>query len=204
MLRRILVSIVLSCIVAVLSSNIVAGQSNVTNNPPTNAPVNQVRVYEIGLRGPAGGIVFHISDGGRNRFSGYHGLEVAPSIIGSASWGCENEMLTGANGWKLGTGRQNTKAIINECTENDSAASLAVNYSLNGFKDWYLPSVAELRIIHANVYMLGLLPENAYPLWSSTQTSNDIAKIFLMIYANERIEEADKKDFYTVLPIRSF
>ena len=61
--------------------------------------------YEIGETGPAGGRVFHISDGG------LHGLEAAPVDLPLATWGCAGVAITKANGFALGTGLANTTDI---------------------------------------------------------------------------------------------
>ena len=53
--------------------------------PPWTTP------YAIGDLGPAGGIVFYVTDGG------VHGLEAAPEDQGSGAWGCYGT-LTGAAG----------------------------------------------------------------------------------------------------------
>ena len=64
-------------------------------------------IYAIGDTGPAGGIVFYVSDGG------LHGLEAAPTdadLSGDTTleWGCYGESVSGANGTAIGMGLQNT------------------------------------------------------------------------------------------------
>ncbi|AEJ02506.1 hypothetical protein Nit79A3_2752 [Nitrosomonas sp. Is79A3] len=129
-----------------------------------------IPIYEIGKTGPAGGIVFHISDGGGNRVRGHHGLEVAPVDQGMAAWGCYATEITGANGAAIGTGAKNTTDILTGCTEPGIAAELATNYELNGYTDWFLPSLEELNLIRRNLFPLelgGFL--GGY--WTSTEVS---------------------------------
>ena len=102
--------------------------------------------YAIGNAGPAGGIVFHVTDGGS------HGLEAAPEDQGPAPWGCHGSPITGADGTAVGTGAQNTDDIIAGCVSAEvTATEVARNYVLNGFSDWFLPSKNELILMYLNI-----------------------------------------------------
>ena len=81
-----------------------------------------VTTYEIGLPGPAGGIVFHIFDGGGQRYSGQHGLEAAPADLGQATWGCNGTPIVGARDLTIGKGDENTLNIVENCLETTNAA----------------------------------------------------------------------------------
>jgi hypothetical protein len=103
--------------------------------------------YEIGDIGPAGGIVFYITD------SGSHGFEAAPTdqaipFSPGAAWGCFGTGITGANGTAIGTGAQNTDDILAGCVEAGIAARFAGDFSLNGYTDWFLPSRDELNELY--------------------------------------------------------
>jgi hypothetical protein len=104
--------------------------------------------YQIGDRGPAGGFVFYISDGG------LHGLEAAPvdQSEGSA-WGCDGDDVSGAVDTDIGTGAQNTEAIVSFGCDfgNPDAALAATGYELNGYDDWFLPSKDELDLLWTNL-----------------------------------------------------
>ena len=90
-------------------------------------PLN-THVYHIGDKGPAGGIVFYLSDK-----TGLHGLEAAPTdiILGAQyTWGCFNynngsyiNTTVGITGTAVGTGAANTAAIIATCGSSGGAAS---------------------------------------------------------------------------------
>jgi hypothetical protein len=100
--------------------------------------------YNIGDRGPAGGFVFYVTDGG------LHGLEAAPvdQSEGSA-WGCDGDNVAEAIGTAIGTGAQNTEAIVSfECNDGSPAALAATGYELNGYSDWFLPSKDELNMMY--------------------------------------------------------
>jgi hypothetical protein len=100
--------------------------------------------YEIGGRGPAGGFVFYVTDGG------LHGLEAAPvdQSEGSA-WGCDGDNVAGAGDTDIGTGAQNTDAIVSfGCNGGSPATLAATGYELNGYSDWFLPSKDELNMMY--------------------------------------------------------
>ena len=124
--------------------------------------------YEIGDTGPAGGIVFYVTDGG------LHGLEAATEDQDSgdgAPWGCGGTP-TGAKGTAVGTGSQNTAKIVQGCATDGIAASLAANYELNGYTDWFLPSEGELDLmVHIGVFVWP--PKGVY--WSSSEYDGDVA-----------------------------
>ncbi len=64
-----------------------------------------------------------------------------------AGWGCDGIEI-GANGTEVGTGVQNTADILAGCNEDGIAARIVENYELNGFKDWFLPSLEELSLLY--------------------------------------------------------
>lgn len=118
-------------------------------------------IYSIGDTGPAGGIVFYVTDGG------LHGLEAAPvDQSAGAPWGCQGNLLF-VNGTAIGTGAQNTADILAGCVDPGIAARLADNYSLNGFNDWFLPSQDELNELYLQRAVLGSFT-TAY-FWSSSE-----------------------------------
>lgn len=165
-------------------------------------------VYEIGKTGPAGGIVFHISDGGGSRVRGHHGLETAPADLGDAPWGCLTVSdIPGAAGYKVGTGAQNTADILADCTEPGTAAELAANYELNGYSDWFLPSVQELKLMRENLYIWSRsdsgfgFHDSFY--WSSTEGSDVLFSIY--IYNQDQNRDPTQKDIpQRVRAIRAF
>ncbi len=123
-------------------------------------------LLEIGDTGPAGGIVFHVTDGG------LHGLETAPVDQSSAPWGCYGSSIDGADGTAVGTGAQNTSDIISACGEG-TAAEIAHEYMLNGYFDWFLPSKDELDLLYQQKAVVGGFADDFY--WSSTEYDSNFA-----------------------------
>jgi len=125
-----------------------------------NARKSEPTIYTVGDKGPAGGIVFYVTDGG------IHGLEAAPKDVGFAPW-CKSKIpIIGAEGVSIGTGAQNTADILAGCPKSGNAAALANAYKKNGYKDWYLPSRYELNIFVSNI----LSPAgNMAVYWSSSE-----------------------------------
>jgi hypothetical protein len=125
-------------------------------------------LYAIGDTGPAGGIVFYITDGG------LHGLEAAPSDQADAEWGCNALSIPGALSTAIGTGVTNTAAIVAGCADVGIAAKLANDYSLNGFDDWFLPSYLELKELSDQRTVVGGIALTS-DYWSSTEAEFFIA-----------------------------
>ena len=96
----------------------------------------------------AGGIVFYI-DG-----TGDHGLVVTPTDLGDYPFGCEGTSIP--TDTAFGTGATNTAAIVVSCAEDNIAAKIADNLELNGYSDWFLPSIDELSIMRTSLYLQGL------------------------------------------------
>ena len=122
-----------------------------------------VSLYAIGDAGPAGGIVFHVTDGG------LHGLEAATVDQVPTQWGCQGTLISGSNGTAIGTGEQNTADIIAAACNETTAASVASAYG----PGWYLPSKDELNLYYAQK-IAGVVDGVGYDLyWSSSQVSAD-------------------------------
>jgi len=121
-------------------------------------------LYAIGEVGPAGGVVFHVTQGG------VHGLEAAPVDQSSgAAWGCY-DVETGAVGLSVGAGVKNTAVIMaDSCSAFGIAAEVADSYILNGFSDWFLPSIGELDLLFQQKSIVGGFASESY--WSSTESS---------------------------------
>ena len=110
-----------------------------------------------------GGIIFYIDA------TGEHGLIAYTSDLNEAPWGCldtdpnppnpDPPSIPIAQNEGIGFGEQNTLAIINFCDEPNIAARLSFDLSANGFDDWYLPSIEELRLIFENNELIGGFPD---------------------------------------------
>ena len=74
-------------------------------------------------------------------------------------WGFGTEAI-GADGTDIGLGYQNTIEIANQGTTvygGESAAQTCLNYEINGYNDWYLPSHHELFEIFYTIGQLALM-----------------------------------------------
>jgi len=155
-------------------------------------------IYVIGAEGPAGGIVFQVTNGGRS------GLEAAPvDQSGGVEWGCVGAGLAGADGVAIGTGEQNTIDILAGCADSGIAARLADSYTLNDFADWYLPSYNELALMEKNIgcgnlFECGLT--NWY--WSSSEQGSSAWAYRMSGGATPGV--FNKSDPWKVRAVRSF
>jgi uncharacterized protein (TIGR02145 family) len=118
-----------------------------------------------------------------------HGLiAAAADLMGTFGWGCYLTSITGAQGLSIGLGYQNTMAIVNMgCGD---AAQACSNLSLNGYNDWFLPSIYELSAIYYNREFIGGF-QNAW-YWSSSE--------FTSVYAwkydfNQGLADVEPRDF---------
>ncbi|MGV7222955.1 MAG: hypothetical protein ACQ9MH_15675 [Nitrospinales bacterium] len=167
--------------------------------------------FEIGDTGPAGGIVFYISNGDGN--SGTHGLEAAPYDQGSAEWGCYFQTTpSGITGTAIGYGAKNTADILNAgCMstpgqpEGPIAAKIAADYELNGYTDWFLPSKDELEALYLQKAVVGGFSYRNY--WSSSEIAHP-QRLFLVWLQNftDGLQLTGEKKYagFGVRPVRAF
>lgn len=139
----------------------------------------------------AGGIIFYLDP------DGVHGLVAAPSDLSvRAKWGCRGlidgivgvpnlfinifgssgavviqAQPTNIPGADIGWGAINTSAILSECDEADIAARLCDDLVLNGYNDWFLPSLGELNLMRKNLFFAGLGGFRGM-YWSSSEQRN--------------------------------
>ena len=117
----------------------------------------------------AGGIVFYV-DG-----TGQHGLVCAPNDQGFYEWGCHGTNINGTL-TLLGTGQANTNQILSGCSARPIAASICDNLVLNGYSDWYLPSINEAQLMYSNLFLQNIGGfTNGVRYWSSSQVNTNHA-----------------------------
>lgn len=167
---------------------------------------------QVGDTGPGGGKVFHVSGSVINAVTGISGggiyLEMAPSTFSKTTYNwCEGSgnpytTLFGATATTIGSGAANTKIMIDNCT--GGAGVQAVDLTLGGQSDWFLPSYGELVEIYSQRTMLGLGTgkyASTYLYWSSTEADTWIASS-LVPWAG--VGGQNKAQATPYLPIRAF
>jgi hypothetical protein len=166
-----------------------------------------------------GGIVFYVDE------TGEHGLVAALEDLTEGAtdpygydfngfeWGCFFENVSGADGQAIGTGYQNTMDIVSQgcVTENGgiTAAQVALDTEVNGYSDWYLPSIDELNEMYNTIGPVGLesniggfeISVNSY-YWSSSEINHMTA--WGVYFDNGDVELSSKNNTRSVRVIRSF
>ncbi len=124
-----------------------------------------------------GGVIAYIFQAGAPADPGYiagqtHGLIAAlTDISASAPWGCSGTSIPTAQGTVLGTGKDNTAAIVGGggCGTAGIAARLCYDYSTGDNSDlnsWYLPSKDELNKLYLSKDLIHGFAFDKY--WSSS------------------------------------
>lgn len=144
----------------------------------------------------AGGVIFYIDA------SGEHGLVV--SIVDqdtAAKWGFF-ETPAGATDRKFGAGQSNTEKIIAKGDMPHTAARICSDLNLEGFNDWFLPSIEELVLVYQNLKAKGLCEFADARYWSSSET--DFNNAWLMDYKTGTPIESNVDRPTRVRAIRKF
>jgi hypothetical protein len=173
-------------------------------------------VCKIGDTGPGGGVVFYISDTPINAAEGISGggiyLEIAPQNWNSnpgteygSIFASSSTSVTGTSS-AIGSGAENSRLWREALGTSASAVTTAVNRTLNGVSDWFVPSYNELTTAITTLAPLGLanLPASVN-LWSSTQSSSDSTKTDNAWATNPPVLNSTLKSTgLSVRPIRAF
>lgn len=114
--------------------------------------------YEVGSRGPAGGLIFYVDDG--NFYDDFDYLEAAPADWSGGAdpeleWQIAAEDVTNTDQAR-GSGPDNTEEIITQSTSGTPAATAADTLEINGYADWFLPSLKELEEMKVRLDEQGL------------------------------------------------
>jgi hypothetical protein len=168
---------------------------------------NTAKTYKVGDTGPGGGIIFFVDR--FDEYSGFTYLEVAPaSTQVSRTWATganQGASVAGADSTALGAGLDNTTDIAAQA--GNVAATCAAVYcdtlTSGGQSDWYLPSIAELKILYDVAFLsLGGAGFVRDYYWSSTENAagNAVSKDF---YTGSEFL-SNKSDTVYVRPIRQF
>jgi len=129
--------------------------------------ITAVWVPVIGDIGPAGGIVFY--DKG-SYSDGWRFLEAAPSDQSTGIKWENGTFKTIKTGTAIGTGRENTVAIMIAQDVGSYAAALCDSLIVGDYDDWFLPSKDELNLMYTNLKKAGLGGFERSWFWSSSQS----------------------------------
>jgi hypothetical protein len=159
--------------------------------------------YTIGQEAN-GGIIFYLDSTKRRGMvvakNGWNGTTDDPAV----EWGCSGINITGADGINIGTGSQNTADIITAgCASANNAARKCADLTYNGYSDWYLPSLEELKLIlefNDGVSFIGIKPSVLY--FTSSENGVDANTVSSDSPYGE--ENTDKTEAHYIRPIRSF
>jgi hypothetical protein len=131
------------------------------------APINNdndddlVEGYRLGDVGPSGGLIFYIDEA--EEFDWTY-LEAASMDLGETVWAYGNsgnyfEFIEGTD-ITIGTGYDNTLNIIavlgEDHNEGDYAAKMCDDLEIDGFNDFFLPSMDELNKMYENLHLEGI------------------------------------------------
>lgn len=134
-----------------------------------------------------GGVIFHVY---KDSLGEEHGLiisleeQVTTTVVYSDVPGISLGISFLESKWNGGA---NTNLMATQIGATEGAWKVCVDYSYDGFTDWYLPSVTECALIYQNRYNIfktftsivgaeDLLDEAYY--WTSTEVLNSIANTF--------------------------
>ena len=140
-----------------------------------------------------GGIIFYI-DG-----TGQHGLISATTDQSTGEvWGCYSDNLPTSTA--IGTGQANTILIVNCLQTGSSAARICNDLVLNGYSDWFLPSLEEVEQMYSQKNVIGGFSNVDY--WSSSQYYSSWA--YTIGFSSGNIGVEYKYNIHYVRAIRSF
>lgn len=146
--------------------------STISCSKGVNSPIQ----LKIGDKYQGGTIVYILGAGDTGYEEGVqHGIIASPDNLGLTYW-CPNvclNLMNGADGIKVGDGKQNTIDILTSCDDAGTAAKLCDAFTIteNGktYDDWYLPSKKELEKVYEQKDLIGNYKKTEY--WSSTEES---------------------------------
>jgi hypothetical protein len=153
-----------------------------------------------------GGVIFWIDS------TGEHGLIAAEhdyrnKAIFWTDWASPEEYAeTGAKGKQIGSGKGNSRKILQTLGKPEFggvpyAAEVCHKLELNGYNDWYLPSVEELLAMYQVKDLIGGFGDRAY--WSSTEFNGENA--YRVFFGDvPYVSYYDKINWHWVRAIRTF
>ncbi len=145
-----------------------------------------------------GGYIYHID--GSKLFIAAPRQEWQEGFYGV--WGCSNQFIQDVDKQEIGFGKANTEKILSSCKIDMQAVNICDTTTINGFEDWYLPSLKELEAIYQCVFYKTNIgyPEGWY--WSSSQLNLNYALFYSCYAVNPTIRNIEKNYPMYFIPCR--
>ena len=96
----------------------------------------------------------------------------------------------------------NTNLILSGCFTSPIAASVCNDLVLNGYSDWYLPSLGELQLMSSNLFLQGIGGFLYGFYWSSTQ--HNFLNAWGMGFGNVYVRDNALSNLNQVRAVRAF
>ena len=145
-----------------------------------------------------GGIIAYIDNTGK------HGLIAAAADQSTGIRWYNGTFLTIETGTAIGKGQDNTKRIVQYQGNGDYAAKICNDLTLNGYKDWYLPSKDELNCLYKNRFEIGGFDYSDI-YWSSSEGVFGDQYVWCQKFSDGvQHDNYDKDESYRVRAVRSF
>jgi uncharacterized repeat protein (TIGR02543 family) len=159
-------------------------------------------LYDVGDLGPAGGYIFYDKGG---YIGNWRYLEAGPKAteVSIKQWWGGSETNVGETGFAIGDGKGNTDQIVAMLGDVEAyAAKYCADLTYIGFSDWFLPSKAELNLMHLNLYKKSLGRFSAELYWSSSQSS--VTASWSQLFRSGSPYSIKKSADIYVRPVRAF
>jgi hypothetical protein len=180
-------------------------------------PIASLNVSPIALGSlHEGGYVFYVDE------TGQHGLVAAPADVtvspsmGAGStwyWASSNAgTASEAGGTEVGTGLENTLTMMLQAGDKEDFRAAYVCHELvttDGYSDWFLPSLEELRLMYQNLRLQGIgsfvtSMNDSSDYYSSTSVFNDSDDAWFINFGSGTQGQKTKTSNCRVRPIRAF
>lgn len=175
--------------------------------------INFTTEYKVGETGPAGGIIFYDQGSKKN---GWRYMETTLKDIDTlAPGGCYMTVNINTDS-AIGKGLENTNKIIELCSESGISARVVKNFTLNNFKDWFLPSYYEIiELFNSNpnssspskAQYVQFVQQGIPGYGYQTSTFQGIVSQANMTFGNYWLQtwtNSGRKDNHYVRPVRRF
>ena len=156
-----------------------------------------------------GGVIFHLE---YDSIGNEHGLIAGiRNLLPSKGWSNVNNLIGNNTLYKSYDVMRNTLDIVNQSGHDSSCAKQCLDYVQDGYDDWYLPSIDELRLLANQRYNINktlakisgsMMLINAGAFLSSTEGLSDSA--YYIEFDSNTTKGTLKSNRFIARPIRKF